>query len=206
MTRGSSFAIVIRIEDPRWRAVKDLRRTVRKAAVMTLAAQSNTKERDPPLVGGLKNAMHFSGRGKATDLRGKPPPRKFRSAKFSTLPRGEGHDTLSILLTNDRQLQTLNKTFRGKDKATNVLSFPAAGDGSYLGDIAIAFEVARKEAREARKPFANHVIHLAVHGVLHLLGYDHGTEREAKVMEPLEVAVLDKLGIADPYRRGQNVA
>jgi probable rRNA maturation factor len=115
--------------------------------------------------------------------------------------------SLTILLTSDERLHALNKAFRGKDKATNVLSFPSGGgDDGYLGDIAIAFDVARKEARQSRKPFANHVTHLAVHGVLHLLGYDHETAREAKIMEPLEVSVLKALGIADPYRRRKNVA
>jgi len=103
----------------------------------------------------------------------------------------------TILLSNDRKLRTLNRDFRGKDKPTNVLSFPT--DTDYAGDIAIAYGVTQKESRAAAKAFADHAIHLVVHGVLHLAGYDHERPRDAKVMEPLEVKILARLGIADPY-------
>jgi probable rRNA maturation factor len=103
----------------------------------------------------------------------------------------------TILLTHDRKLRALNLDFRGKDKPTNVLSFPAQTD--YAGDIAIAYGVTRKEARETDKAFADHATHLVVHGVLHLAGYDHERPKDAKVMEPLEVKILGRLGIADPY-------
>lgn len=103
----------------------------------------------------------------------------------------------TILLAGDEKLRALNHDFRGKDKPTNVLSFPAQ-DG-YAGDIAIAYGVTRKEAEEAGKSFADHAVHLVVHGVLHLAGYDHERPRDAKVMEPLEVNILKRLGVADPY-------
>lgn len=103
----------------------------------------------------------------------------------------------TILLTDDKKLRALNHDFRGKDKPTNVLSFP--GGNGYAGDIAIAYGVTRKEAEEARKSFADHTTHLVVHGVLHLAGYDHERPKDAKVMEPLEVKILKRLGIADPY-------
>src|SRR5665213_3557000 len=103
----------------------------------------------------------------------------------------------TILLAGDNKLRTLNRTFRGKDRATNVLSFPAAG--AYRGDIAIAYGVSKVEAKAAGKDFADHATHLLVHGVLHLAGYDHERARDAKVMEPLEVKILGRLGIADPY-------
>jgi probable rRNA maturation factor len=103
----------------------------------------------------------------------------------------------TILLADDKQLRALNRDFRGKDKPTNVLSFPA--DGAYRGDIAIAYGVTSKEAKAAGKSFADHAAHLAVHGVLHLAGYDHERPKDAKVMEPLEVKILARLGIADPY-------
>jgi probable rRNA maturation factor len=107
---------------------------------------------------------------------------------------------LTILLADDESLRALNKRFRRKNKPTNVLSFPAAANKeAYLGDVAVAYGVAREEARAAGKPFADHATHLVVHGVLHLLGYDHETERQAKLMEPLETALLAHLGIADPY-------
>lgn len=110
---------------------------------------------------------------------------------------------LTILLADDAKLEALNKQFRGKPKPTNVLSFAfgnEAGPGEdYLGDVAIAYGVAAREARESGKSIHDHTLHLAVHGVLHLLGYDHETAREARIMEPLEIAILAKLGIADPY-------
>jgi len=108
--------------------------------------------------------------------------------------------SLTILLADDATLGRLNRQFRGKNKPTNVLSFPAAeGAAGYLGDIAIADGVTAREAGEAGKAFSDHAVHLAVHGVLHLLGYDHQTAAEAKIMEPLETAILSELGIADPY-------
>ena len=107
---------------------------------------------------------------------------------------------LTVLLSDDAQLKTLNRDFRGKNKPTNVLSFPAPANAeSYLGDVAIAYEVTRDEARAAHKRLADHATHLVVHGVLHLLGFDHVTERQARKMEPLETRILAELGIADPY-------
>lgn len=105
----------------------------------------------------------------------------------------------TILLTGDKGLRELNREFRGKDKPTNVLSFPADSLGGYRGDIAIAYGVTGKEAKAAGKNFADHAMHLVVHGVLHLAGHDHERPKDAKVMEPLEVKILGRLGIADPY-------
>ena len=103
----------------------------------------------------------------------------------------------TILLAGDKKLRALNHDFRGKDKPTNVLSFP--GHEGYAGDIAIAYGVTSKEAKAAAKTFADHAAHLVVHGVLHLAGYDHERPKDALVMEPLEVKILKRLGIADPY-------
>lgn len=105
---------------------------------------------------------------------------------------------LTLLLTTDKRVQTLNHDFRGLDKPTNVLSFPAKTE-AYLGDIAIAYGVTAKEAKAVGKTLADHTTHLTVHGVLHLLGYDHVTASKAKVMEPMETAILKTLNIADPY-------
>jgi probable rRNA maturation factor len=102
----------------------------------------------------------------------------------------------TILLTDDRKLQALNRDFRGRDKPTNVLSFPGLEGG---GDIAIAYGVTAKEAKAGAKNFADHASHLVVHGVLHLAGYDHERPKDARVMEPLEARILKRLGIADPY-------
>ena len=107
---------------------------------------------------------------------------------------------LTILLGDDAQLKALNHDFRGRNEATNVLSFPAAPNGEgYLGDIALAYGVTAREARAARKRLIDHAMHLTVHGTLHLLGFDHATERQARKMEPLETAILAEFGIADPY-------
>ena len=117
----------------------------------------------------------------------------------------------TILLASDKTLRALNRDFRGKDKPTNVLSFPSSFDGRtapasadapgpYRGDIAMAYGVTSKEAKAAKKPFADHAVHLAVHGVLHLAGFDHERVRDAKIMEPLEVKILATLGISDPYK------
>jgi len=105
---------------------------------------------------------------------------------------------VTILLANDKKLKALNHNFRGFDKPTNVLSFP--GGAGYAGDIAIAYGVTSKEAKTAAKSFVDHAAHLVVHGVLHLAGYDHEVPADAKVMEPLEVKILKRLGIADPYK------
>ena len=105
-------------------------------------------------------------------------------------------------MASDAKLRALNRDFRGKDKPTNVLSFPAAANAEgYRGDIAIAYGVTAREAKAAGKSFADHAAHLVVHGVLHLAGYDHERARDAKIMEPLEVKILAGLGIADPYER-----
>jgi probable rRNA maturation factor len=105
---------------------------------------------------------------------------------------------LTLLLTTDKRVTALNRDFRGKNKSTNVLSFPSGANG-YLGDIAIAYGVTSKEAKAEGKKLTDHTVHLAVHGVLHLFGYDHVTARQAKVMEPMETRILATLNIADPY-------
>ena len=129
-------------------------------------------------------------------------PRLKRAAAAALAQSGlKGKSELTVLLTGDAKLRALNRNFRGKDKPTNVLSFPAAPNpDGYRGDVAIAYAVTRKEAQEAGKSLADHATHLVVHGVLHLAGFDHERARDAKIMEPLEVKILAKLGIADPYK------
>ncbi len=118
--------------------------------------------------------------------------------KRGKAPRGA---SLTVLLADDARLKMLNHDFRGKNKPTNVLSFPSGENAErYLGDIAIAFDVAQREAKAEGKALIGHATHLAIHGVLHLLGFDHERPRDAKVMEPLETRILAELGIADPYR------
>jgi probable rRNA maturation factor len=113
-----------------------------------------------------------------------------------------GPGELAILLCDDGAMRELNSRWRGKPEPTNVLSFPAAPGAGALGDIAIAYETTAREAEAAGKPFADHLAHLAVHGFLHLLGYDHQSEGDAGAMERLETLILARLGIADPYAPG----
>ena len=116
-----------------------------------------------------------------------------------------GGGAVVVLLTDDATVRDLNDRFRGKDSATNVLSFPAApppgvGPGSGAsGDIALAFGVCRAEAETQAVPLADHLAHLVIHGVLHLAGHDHEDDAEAVAMEGLEIRLLDGMGIADPY-------
>jgi probable rRNA maturation factor len=111
--------------------------------------------------------------------------------------------TLAVLLTDDASVRRLNAQWRHIDKPTNVLSFPSPdhqqGTVTSLGDIAIAYETTAREAKEEDKPFADHLAHLAVHGLLHLLGYDHDNDGDAEKMEGLERVILARLGIPDPY-------
>jgi probable rRNA maturation factor len=110
---------------------------------------------------------------------------------------------LAVVLTDDAAIRLLNRDWRGVDAATNVLSFPTkrVGNGPpLLGDIVLAYETVAREARLDGKPFAHHLAHLAVHGFLHLNGYDHGRADEAAAMERLERAILRRLDIGDPYR------
>jgi probable rRNA maturation factor len=118
---------------------------------------------------------------------------------------------VAVLLTSDAEIQAMNAQWRGIDKPTNVLSFPAPAappmpddDDSEpppraLGDIAIAFETVRSEAASEDKAFADHLAHLAVHGFLHLIEYDHEDDSDAEIMEETERRILAALGVADPY-------
>jgi len=111
-----------------------------------------------------------------------------------------------LVLSNDRNVRRLNRDYRNKDKPTNVLSFAALDGGMPsrreiwpLGDIILALGVCRKEAKAQRKSLDQHLMHLVIHGVLHLLGYDHEDDDEAERMEGLEIAALQRLGIDNPY-------
>ncbi len=115
---------------------------------------------------------------------------------------------LGVILTDDAEQQALNRTYRGKDSSTNVLSFPLAdaaeepviaGIPLLLGDVFLACETVAREAAEQGKPIADHLRHLVVHGVLHLLGYDHENDVDAAAMEALETEILRGLGVPDPY-------
>ena len=113
---------------------------------------------------------------------------------------------VDITLTDDAEQRSLNRIYRGKDMPTNVLAFPQAetmpvADAPVLlGDVVLAFETVRREAAGQQKPFADHLSHLVVHGVLHLLGFDHEDAAEAMAMEAQEIKILAGLGVPDPYR------
>lgn len=115
----------------------------------------------------------------------------------------DGPCEISVLLTDDAAQQALNSQWRGKDKPTNVLSFPALDPDDplegLLGDISLAYETLLREAQELEKPFEHHFAHLLVHGMLHVLGYDHLSEDEALAMEARETDIMGLLGYPDPY-------
>lgn len=133
--------------------------------------------------------------------------RRAAAAAVAAARQAEAAAEISIVLADDAFVRELNKAWRHVDAPTNVLAFPcsAAGDPAIdggerlLGDVVMAFETARVEADRMGLPLRNHVAHLIVHGVLHLLGYDHETDAEAAAMEQLEVEALAGLGIANPY-------
>jgi len=121
----------------------------------------------------------------------------------------EGPHEVCIVLGDDADVRSLNQQYRGIDRPTNVLAFPAAlppvpaemaGEARHLGDVILAFETVKREAEAQNKPFSNHMSHLIVHGTLHLLGYDHESDRDAARMEAEETAILGRLGIPDPYK------
>ncbi len=140
-----------------------------------------------------------------TDWNAVPNLRKLaRNAVAATVP--DNDISLSLLFTSDAKILEINRQWRGKATATNVLSFPVAsetpapqGEPRPLGDIVLAFGTVSREAGEQKKPVAHHVTHLIVHGVLHLLGYDHEDDGEADAMETREIAVLAGLGMENPY-------
>ena len=119
----------------------------------------------------------------------------------------QGPFEVAINLSDDAQVKQLNNQFRGKDKPTNVLSFPYEDDfpqlqqgPAPLGDLILAFETVSTEASELGKPLDHHIAHLVVHGILHLFGYDHIEDNEAEEMEQLEEQILSSLQIPSPYR------
>jgi len=129
------------------------------------------------------------------------------AAREAALPAARlgGSGTIAILLTDDATVRDLNARFLGKDAATNVLAFPSRPNPEdHLGDVALAFGVCAREAAEQAKPLADHLRHLVIHGVLHLMGYDHQSEDQAEAMERLERDLLAALGVPDPYAEGDH--
>ena len=136
----------------------------------------------------------------AGDWRGALPDPEATVVRAATAALGATAGDVVVLLTDDAAVRELNARFRGQDKPTNVLSFPApAAARPHLGDLVLAWGVCAAEAQDQAKTVADHLAHLVVHGVLHLLGRDHEIEAEAEAMEAEERTILASLGISDPY-------
>lgn len=130
-------------------------------------------------------------------------PARFARRVLRAAAKAEGADgDVSVAFSDDKTVAALNKQWRKKDKPTNVLSFPAAGEGE-LGDIILALETIETEADAQGKTIAAHAAHLLTHGFLHLLGYDHEQDDEAEDMEAREREIMDALGFGDPYADSQ---
>jgi probable rRNA maturation factor len=133
-----------------------------------------------------------------------PPARELRGWAAAALGRRAGASELSVLLAGRARSRALNARYRGRDRATNVLSFPAmpsaAAQAGLLGELVICPAVLRAEARAQHKSARAHWAHMVVHGVLHLVGYDHELPEEARRMERREIRTLSRLGFANPYR------
>ena len=207
------MTVTILTHDARW---KGLGPAVKRAVEATLVAlqtsgwaPSSPLEGEPnplaDLVGGKRGKKVHATKRKID----KKSPHQKSKDFWLPLKGGAGEYAspvcLTILLTNDAEIKTFNAQYRAKNKPTNVLSFPDGDvvDGvTQLGDIALAYETITREAAEQGKLLKHHISHLSVHGVLHLLGYDHEADRDAKAMETLEIAILARMGIANPYECG----
>jgi probable rRNA maturation factor len=134
---------------------------------------------------------------------GLPPPERFRDWVAAAVGRQRAQAEVSVRIVDAAEGQELNRRYRHRDYATNVLSFPADLPPELglplLGDLVLCAPVIAREAQAQRKPAEQHWAHLTVHGTLHLLGHDHETPAEAREMESLEVQVLERIGIPDPY-------
>ncbi|HTK84924.1 MAG TPA: rRNA maturation RNase YbeY [Patescibacteria group bacterium] len=171
-----------------------------------MAASRTALNTDVTVVFSSWNELDFD----AVKLAKKIVPLAFdRAARPAVL--GDREAEISVRLTNDKDIRTLNRDYRGMDKSTNVLSFaildmeetapssPVCALPCALGDVVIAYETVKREAEAMNVSFRDHYTHLLVHGTLHLLGYDHEQENDAKRMEKLEILILDGLGIENPY-------
>jgi probable rRNA maturation factor len=129
------------------------------------------------------------------------------TAEVSPTSHGKTPWEINLLISDDEAIQHLNAQFRGKDKPTNVLAFPDESLTPHgnlaLGDIIISYPTCKKEAAEQNKTIYDHLVHLLVHATVHLMGYDHQTEEEAEAMEAVEIRILARLNIANPYNMSE---
>lgn len=158
------------------------------APVIDILVESTLWEREPGVEGLLRKAINEA----------------VRTVALTLAERAPAQAAVAIVLVDDAAIRALNRHWRDRDEPTNVLSFPTGGhvgpvEAVPLGDIVIACETTAREAAAEDKPFADHLAHLAVHGFLHLMGYDHESDDNAEAMECLERSILAGLGIADPY-------
>jgi probable rRNA maturation factor len=172
-------SIEVEVEDAAWtEALPEAVAVVERAATAALKSAHPREGGDPGLSSGLGAVQTWVP----------------ASAGMS------GDEEVTVLLADDAAIRDLNARFRGKDKPTNVLSFPAPDFARpHLGDVALAYGVCAGEAETQGKSLADHLAHLTVHGVLHLLGWDHEAEAQAEAMEAMERRILETLGVADPY-------
>lgn len=170
--------------EPRGRAVTGIGDVTAPALEVSVSIDEGAWEK------ALPRCREVARRAAVAAARGAPPP---------------GPAEISVLLAGDARVRDLNRAYRGIDAPTNVLAFgsgparPPPGAPLLLGDVVVAFGVAYGEAQDGGLDFSHHLSHLVVHGVLHLLGYDHETDDDAETMERREAAALADLGIADPY-------
>jgi probable rRNA maturation factor len=163
---------MIVIEDARWHPFLDQTEHEKLVSILNQA---------------MKQAMNQAKKQKTKQEAMKPAKHLASPSEFT------------VMLTNDAQMAVLNQQFRQKAVPTNVLSFPDHQDDHYLGDIAIGYDIMTTEATATDTPVVDHFLHLLVHGILHLLGFDHIDDAEAHVMETAEKQILASIGIADPY-------
>ena len=164
-----------------------------------MASSARRRARTAPQIDWLVKSKLWQGKAR---LRAAARASIVAAAKALSTPPAE----LAIVLTDDSAIRLLNRAWRGVDAATNVLSFPSRrADGKLpcIGDIVLAYETVARQARAEGKPLAHHVAHLALHGYLHLLGFDHARHKDAEAMEQVERDVLRRLAIPDPYRRSR---
>lgn len=191
---SNRIAVSFHVENPLWKSrLRPYTKIVQEVLeVALLETKLNIKLRLSPAQAALRPTK--GGRL----ISSQPKVGGGASPLFARPKNSKSNFEIAVVLADDKFVQALNRQYRGKNKPTNVLSFPSDEEGE-LGDLILAIETIEKEAQEQKKKFRNHAIHLLVHGFLHLLGYDHLEKKQAEIMECLEVKILKRLGVSNPY-------